>query len=102
MFREHPEQKIHDALRTTESLLETAAKLVRLADCFSEETKRELLADLDAYKVNYQKDYWRGTGRLARIGLPREIVIQLRSLKTILQKTNKVLSRNASRSFTEN
>ena len=101
IFREHPEQKIHDVLRTTESLLETAAKLIRLGDRFSEETKRDLLADLDAYRVKYHKDYWRGTGRLARIGLPREIVVQLRSLKTILKKTNKVLSRNASRSFTE-
>ena len=102
MFREHPEQKAQDPLRVNESLLETAAKLIRLADGFSEETKRDLLADLDAYRVKYQRDYWRGTGRLARIGLPRKIVIQLRSLKTILKKTNKVLSRNASRSFSEN
>ena len=102
MFREHPEQKAQDPLRVNASLLETAAKLIRLADGFSEETKRDLLADLDAYRVKYQRDYWRGTGRLARIGLPRKIVIQLRSLKTILKKTNKVLSRNASRSFSEN
>ena len=102
MFREHPDQKAQDPLRVNASLFETAADLIRLADCFSEESKRDLLADLDAYRVKYQRDYWRGTGRLARIGLPREIVIQLRSLKTILKKTNKVLFRNASRSFSEN
>jgi glycosyltransferase involved in cell wall biosynthesis len=84
MFREHPLQKIHDVLRTTESLLETAAKLIRLGDCFSEETKRDLLADLDAYRVKYHKDYWKGSGRLARIGLPRELVTHLRNLKTAL------------------
>jgi glycosyltransferase involved in cell wall biosynthesis len=82
MFRIHPEQKTHDLLPITESLLETAAKLIRLADCFSEQTKRDLLADLDAYWVKYQRDYWRGTGRLARIGLPRSLVTWLRSLKT--------------------
>ena len=86
IFREHPGQKTHDPLRITESLIETAARLVRLANCFSEETKRDLLADLEAYKVDYQKDYWRGSGRLARIGLPRQIVVQLRDLKTALQK----------------
>ena len=51
MFREHPEQKIHDALRIIESLLETAAKLIALADCFSEKTKGELIADLYTYRA---------------------------------------------------
>ena len=86
MFREHPEQKTHDPLRTIESLLETAAKLIALADCFSEKTKGELIADLYTYRVKYQSDYWRGSGRLARIGLPSEVVTQLRNLKTTLLK----------------
>src|SRR5438128_830022 len=71
MFREHPDQKINDVLRTTESLLSTAAQLARVAGCFSEETRKEILVDLDDYKEQYLKDYWRGTGRLAKIGLPR-------------------------------
>jgi glycosyltransferase involved in cell wall biosynthesis len=101
MFREHPEQKTHDPLRITGSLLDTAARLIRLADGFSDGTKRDLLADLDAYRIEYHRAYWRGTGRLARIGLPREIVVQLRSFKALLKKTNKVLFRNASRIFSE-
>jgi glycosyltransferase involved in cell wall biosynthesis len=83
MFREHSAQKTHDPLRNTESLLKTAAELVRSANCFSEETKRESLDRLEAYKVAYDEAFWRGTGRLARIGLPRSIVSQLRSFKSI-------------------
>jgi hypothetical protein len=83
MFREHPAQKTHDPLHTTDSLLKTAAKLINSAESFSEENKRERLADLDAYRVAYQKDFWRGTGRLARIGLPRAIVSHLRSFKSV-------------------
>lgn len=96
MFREHPEQKAQDPLRVNASLFETAAKLIRLADCFSQETKRGLLADLDAYRVKYQRDYWRGSGRLARIGLPRELVTSLRRLKTVAQKSVKPLFRSRS------
>jgi len=98
MFREHPEQKIHDPLRTIDSLLETAAKLIALADCFSENTKGELIADLYTYRVKYQRDYWRGSGRLARIGLPRQLVTSLRRLKTVAQKSVKPLSRSRSSS----
>ena len=83
MFREHPAQKTHDPLRITESLLITAAELVKSANCFSEETKRERLDRLEAYKVAYDEAFWRGTGRLARIGLPRGVVSQLRSFKSI-------------------
>ena len=37
MFREHPEQKTNDPSRVTESLLNTAAELITLAHCFSEQ-----------------------------------------------------------------
>jgi hypothetical protein len=66
--------------------VKTAVELIRQADCFSNEKKTELLTDLDAYNAEYQESYWRGTGRLARIGLPRKIVVQLRRLKALLQK----------------
>jgi len=102
MFREHPEQKTHAPLRITESLLKTAAELIILADCFTEEKKTELLTDLDIYNADYRKAYWKGTGRLARIGLPRELVTSLRSLKTVLQKALKSLSINRSSSYTVN
>ena len=86
MFREHPDQKINDVLRTTESLLSTAAQLARVAGCFSEETRKEILVDLDNYKEQYLKDYWRGTGRLAKIGLPPMIVNPIRRVRAKLQK----------------
>ena len=86
MFREHPEQKIHDPLRTIESLLKTAAKLIILADCFIDEKKRELLAELDTYNAEYRKAHWKGTGWLARIGLPPRIVTPLRGLRAMLKK----------------
>jgi hypothetical protein len=80
-------------LRVTESLLKTAAELIHVADSFSNEKKTELLAGLDAYTVEYQRTYWRGTGRLARLGLPRKIVVQLRRLKALVQKPVLVPSR---------
>jgi glycosyltransferase involved in cell wall biosynthesis len=82
MFREHSEQKTHDVLQVTESLLSTAAKLAITADCFSEDTKKEIIAEINSYSAAYKNDYWRGSGRLARIGLPRAIVAPIRTLRT--------------------
>ena len=86
MFREHRAQKTNDMLRQTRSLLGTAAKLTKRADSFPETAKDEILAELDAYEVAYRKAYWRGTGRLARIGLPARIVNPIRSLRRGFQK----------------
>jgi glycosyltransferase involved in cell wall biosynthesis len=85
MFRQYSEQKTGNLLRTTESLIETAAKLVRFADCFSAETKKEILTELDSYKNAYPQEYWKSTGRLARIGLPPAIVSRLRKLTAALR-----------------
>jgi hypothetical protein len=41
---------------------------------------------LEDYKEQYLKDYWRGTGRLAKIGLPPMIVNPIRRVKAKLQK----------------
>lgn len=92
MARRHPAQKTHDGLRQTRALVETAAKLVTLADNFSEETRRELLADLDAYWTGFPKAHWRNSGRLARIGLPPFVVRPLRNFKAQFHKTMKKLS----------
>jgi len=89
MFRQHCAQKTHDMLRQTQSLVETAAKLVNLADCLSEKTKKNIRAELDAYFEAYKKNSWRGTGRLATIGLPPVIVILLRKLRSTLQRAFK-------------
>jgi hypothetical protein len=87
MFREHSGQKTHEVLRQTRSLLETAHKLIVRAPRLSEETKREILGHLNAYSLDYQKAHWKGTGRLANLGLPQFIVTPLRNLKTFLQRT---------------
>ena len=71
IFREHANQKIHDMLRQTRSLIETAAQLAQQAGALSEETKKEILADLRGYLKEYETDYWKGSGRLAKLGLPR-------------------------------
>jgi hypothetical protein len=94
-FREHPAQKTHDPARTTDSILATAAKLVGLAEHLSAESKKDFLADLHAYRVKYDNACWRGTGRLARFGLPRGIVTQLRNLKRSLQKGSRILSKKS-------
>jgi glycosyltransferase involved in cell wall biosynthesis len=86
MFRKHPNQKSHNGLRITESLMNTAAKLARRADCFSEEMRQEILTDLDAYRQQYQRSHWKRTGRLAKIGLPPSIVNPIRRMRAKLQK----------------
>ena len=45
------------------------------------------IRDLEAYRVAYEKQYWKGTGRLAKIGLPRPLVLQLRRLRALVQNT---------------
>jgi len=86
MFRRHQEQKTHNTLRQTRFLIATAAKLITLADDFSEAAKKELLSDLDAYLNQYKNNYWKETGRLARMGLPVPLVAGVRRLRAAFQK----------------
>jgi glycosyltransferase involved in cell wall biosynthesis len=86
MFRRHANQKTHDGLVITQSLLSTAAKLANLADCFSEDTRKEILADLETYREEYKISHWKKSGRLARLGLPASIVNPLRAVRAKLQK----------------
>ena len=86
MFRQHEQQKTHDMLRQTRSLIDTASKLVLQAD-FPDATKRELLADLTNYLSEYEKNQWLESGRLARLGVPRPLVLQLRRVRAFVQKT---------------
>jgi glycosyltransferase involved in cell wall biosynthesis len=50
MFRTHAAQKTRDGWRQTESLLDTAAKLVTLAAWSPADTRHEILTDLEAYR----------------------------------------------------
>jgi glycosyltransferase involved in cell wall biosynthesis len=86
MFRTHANQKTRNGLRITHSLLDTAARLAILADCFSEQVRKEILEDLNAYKEQYAKNYWKNSGRLAKIGLPPMVVNPIRRMKARLRK----------------
>ena len=91
MLRRHPTQKTQNGLGMTRSLLYTARKLVLGAENLSIETRNEIIADLDTYEEAYPIEYWTSTGQLARIGLPRRVVMPLRSLNATLQKIAKSL-----------
>jgi hypothetical protein len=73
-FRLHGEQKTSQGWATTQSLIETAAKLVGEAQDRTEAARKEIVADLRAY----EREYWLSTGPLARLGLPPGVVLPLR------------------------
>ena len=85
IFREHAKQKTHDMLRQIRSLIETAAKLVQQEGAFSEETAKEILEDLRVYLKEWETNHWKGSGRLAKLGLPRALVLSLRRLRALVQ-----------------
>ena len=85
LFRRHGNQKSSDGLQMTRSLIDSARKLVCLAMISSEE-KNAVLADLDAYQQSYSNEAWKTSGRLARVGLPRQIVLSLRGLNAAFRK----------------
>lgn len=82
MFRLHSDQKTHDGWPQTQSLVATAARLVGRAPTVTEETRQAILADLRAY----EDQCWTRTGRLARLGLPRRVVMRLRQLREALER----------------
>ena len=89
IFRRHSAQKTGDGLRQTDSLLSVARSLLLQAHGLPDETKKEILLDLEEYSNTYPLEYWRSTGRLARMGLPRGIVQPLRRITVSLQKKAK-------------
>jgi glycosyltransferase involved in cell wall biosynthesis len=80
VFRLHQAQKTADMLEQTRSLLEVAASIVRSSG-FSPTAQAGLLDDLDRYHSLFRKEYWRNSGRLARLGLPSSVVGVLRKIK---------------------
>jgi len=93
IFRKHSAQKTHDGLGQTDSLLAVARNLLSQAN-LPVEKKREILAEVEEYSDTYELEYWRSSGRLARMGLPRGIVQRLRRLTVSLQKTAKIFVSN--------
>jgi glycosyltransferase involved in cell wall biosynthesis len=84
MFRVHPDQKTFDTALTTRSLIEVATRLVE-ASPFPPAQKERMLQELRAYSDAYHENQWRGSGRLAKLGLPQNAVIHLRRLRKALQ-----------------
>src|SRR5688572_24418860 len=88
-FRWNRGQKTQNNMPQTESTLDAAIELIRLADSLSADLKLEILSDLEAYRDMYPKQVWRQSGRLARIGLPPVVVRPMRNLKDAFQRTIK-------------
>jgi glycosyltransferase involved in cell wall biosynthesis len=90
MFRLHGEQKTGQTWATTQSLTAAAIRLVALADHLSDAHRRSIVADLRAY----EREYWLATGPLARMGLPPDLVLRLRALRTrVRQQIDKRIHR---------
>jgi hypothetical protein len=81
-FRIQAEQKTADSWATTQSLTDTALKLVVQAHDMPEAMRESIIADLRAYK----RDYWLSTGPLARLGLSPGLVLPLRDLRAALRR----------------
>ena len=92
IFRQHEQQKTHDGWRTTQSLIATATRLLALAEDLPHHTRQEILGDLRAY----ERECWRRTGRLARLRLPRRVVMRLRTLRATLHRAAQVVIRRTS------
>jgi glycosyltransferase involved in cell wall biosynthesis len=84
MFRQHSDQKTAAYWATTQSLVKTAIKLVGQAHELTESERSTIVADLS----EYERDYWRETGRLARFGLPTRVVSSLRGWRDGLRRSN--------------
>jgi hypothetical protein len=85
MLRRHADQKTADGLRTTQSLMKSALKLLDLPNSLSRETKAAISADLQVYFTDYPERHWKKSGRLARIGLPKPIVMGIRKIARIIR-----------------
>ena len=94
MLRRHADQKISDGIRTTQSLIDSAMRLVALADGLSNEAKEIVSSELQTYLRYYCDEHWKSSGRLARIGLPPRIVVPIRNGKRRLQKIFKAALRS--------
>jgi hypothetical protein len=84
MFRIHSTQKTHDPIPQTRSLVETTSSLISSTTLLSEESKRSIRAEIDAYYEHRHRSAWQASGRLARTGMPRIVVNSLRRVRHML------------------
>ncbi|MEO8256943.1 MAG: glycosyltransferase family 2 protein [Acidobacteriota bacterium] len=92
MFRLHQQQKTGQDWPQTQSLVKTAVKLVDQAHHLPAQERQRLVADLHAY----EREYWRSTGPLARLGLPPGLVLPLRQVHATWRRRAVRLVRRAS------
>jgi hypothetical protein len=95
MFRLHDAQKTQHIVTQTDSMLDVAEALLKETDAISPTTKRELLADLQAYRKAHPTVAWKHTGRLSRLGLPSSVVTPLRHLRKTIASAVTDLTRAA-------
>jgi glycosyltransferase involved in cell wall biosynthesis len=81
VFRRHEAQKTQQSYEQTMSALDAAEALLGMANGLDLQTKEEIFAELRRYREEYPELAWRGSGRLARLGLPRPMVHGIRHLK---------------------
>ena len=61
-------------------------RFISLAEGLSEEEKASIRNELQAYFAAYPEAQWRGSGRLARWGLPKPIVTGVRKCRQTVRK----------------
>lgn len=76
-FRKHEAQKTTDRWGHTKSIVRSAIRLVRRHPSWSEQKKSAMIRRLREYRTKQ----WRGTGRLARSGLPEPVVESIRDVR---------------------
>jgi hypothetical protein len=91
MFRIQSAQKTAQGWATTQSLVDTALRLVARAPSMAEGTREGLIAELRAY----ERSAWLETGPLARLGLPSNLVLRMRELQSGMRRGASDLVRRA-------
>jgi hypothetical protein len=87
VFRHHQAQKTQQSKTQIESTLDVATALTTRADSLSEDTKRDILAELRLCREEYPDIFWKSTGRLSRLGLPPAVVLPIRSVRQAVVNT---------------
>ena len=85
-FRRHAAQKTSAIEKQIASTLDVAEELLQAAQCLPARTKANIAAELRAYRHEHPEIVWRHTGRLARLGLPRSLVMCLRRVRQVAVK----------------
>lgn len=80
LFRHHAAQKTTSSWQVTQDLVTRAQYFARQHPEWTEAKKRRMVQRLK----DYEEQVWRRSGRLARMGLPRPLVRQLRRAKHLV------------------